>query len=98
MASLGEMVALPVEATSTEPTKFFNFFGLPRELRDMIYNQPGLFAENLYCRGSAYGPKMTVRKPSTSMLLVNRQFSREYNQSAQDEVTLLAKYCDEWYY
>lgn len=91
MASLVSTAAKSMPDTADEYTRPFDFFGVPRELRDMIYNQPGLSDQSLYCEPKRRGLKMTVRKPSTSMLLVNRQFLREYRRSTHCHVTILAE-------
>jgi hypothetical protein len=61
--------------TSARP---FDFFGLPRELRDKIYEQPVLFEyEHLPAIGELDWITK-AKKLRTSLLLVRRQFRSEY--------------------
>ena len=65
---------------------YFNFFGLPPEIRDMIYGQPSLLEETriFYKHSSGRCSEgMFVTKPSLSMLLVSCQFNSEYKKRAQ---------------
>lgn len=72
-------------------TPFFDFFGLPRELRNMVYDQPCFFDTHLCCEPSCTNFKITVRKPTIAMLLVSHQFSREYREGGQAVVTIIAE-------
>lgn len=71
----------------------FNFFGLPRELRDRIYEEPILvehqqlttFANQDTCF------LMKAKKLRTSLLLVNRQFKREYSERCSGRQVLCLK-------
>ena len=74
------------DTTATHEARYFDFFALPRELRDMIYDQfhrlhpdtpiftkPGQLEDTLY---------QSVRtKPITSLLLVSKIIGSEYRQS-----------------
>lgn len=74
-------------------SKVFNFFGLPRELRDKIYEQPTLvehekltpFANDDTCF------LMKAKKLRTSLLLINRQFKREYGERCSGKQVLCLK-------
>jgi hypothetical protein len=70
--------------------EIFDFFGLPRELRDVIYvlclvDTPFREFDNKCAEDeSEDGFKAQLRDaPVTELLLVNRQFSEEYRSSAK---------------
>lgn len=72
--------------TSDPKTKqapsYFNFFALPSEIRDMIYDQPEMLEQETplhHFEGIYYSSlPMGAIKPRTPLLLVNHQFSSEY--------------------
>jgi hypothetical protein len=89
----GASASVPSEATeSGEPAQVFNFFGLSRELRDMIYDQPCLLGNKLLMGRSDPRPRdsffddlyrhdrMVATKPRVNMRLVSRRFAQEYNE------------------
>jgi hypothetical protein len=66
---------------------YFDFFRLAREPRDMIYAQPVLAEEKIayaelpprrFTNDKTNYTHMIVRRPAVELLLVNRQFAREY--------------------
>ena len=57
----------------------FDFFRLPRELRDMIYGQPQLLEEKPVEIKSSNALILTATVPRTSLLLVSRQFNQEFS-------------------
>jgi len=67
---------------SNQAPSYFDFFGLPPEIRDMIYDQPEMLEQEtpLYHFEGIYysSPPMGAIKPHTPLLLVNRQFSSGY--------------------
>lgn len=83
---MDEAVDVALEST----TRYFDFFGLPRELRNMVYNQPAMLEEKtLRPPDSPYNAEDSfVRKPRSSLLLVNRQFCVEYRESCDGRVEL----------
>lgn len=68
-----------LEATVLETVpSYFDFFGLPRELRDKIYEQPVLLQDKDIPEAIKDEYASTVKKLCTSLLLVSRQFGNEY--------------------
>lgn len=73
--------------SSSHRAKPFNFFGLPRELRDIVYDHSLAYEET-------WGPPthgLEVRiigAPVTSLLLVSRQFGEEYRESVKRNAEL----------
>lgn len=68
----------------TEPRRdIFNFFGLPREMRDSIYAE--LLTGSQEIRNETYaGLKVIVQHLAlNNLLLINRQFRKEYSISAE---------------
>lgn len=82
-------------AATGDNSKVFNFFGLPRELRDKIYEQPTLvehekltpFANQDTCF------LLKAKKLRTSLLLINRQFKQEYGERCSGQQVLCLKNC-----
>ncbi|KAK1080903.1 hypothetical protein LTR33_005136, partial [Friedmanniomyces endolithicus] len=63
------------------PQTIFNFFGLSRELRDMVYDFSLTFKRKIR---SQHGARLRGRMVTeASLLLVGKQFSREYFERAQ---------------
>lgn len=97
LATPNNMIETSVTPNPTESgdanasAHFFDFFSLPRELRDMILGQPNLFDKQLCRLPTGETLKVTVRKLSTSMLLVNHEFARECRENAQNEVTIMVE-------
>lgn len=74
-------MANPIEPTPTT----FNFFGLPRELRDVIYEYGCMTSHHqALLRGAKDQKRMHIRvvlrKPLLNLLLINRQFATEYQE------------------
>lgn len=69
-------------SATNDNNRVFDFFGLPRELRDKIYDQPTLLEhQQLPALGSdGINFLMKAKKLRTSLLLINRQFEREYRE------------------
>lgn len=86
----GEPVVIgsSVPASANDSTRFFDFFGLPRELRDKIYEQPALFEhQNLHTHdGERF--HTNAKRLDTSLLLVSRQFHYEYSDRCADQQML----------
>jgi len=83
---------LPVSANNS--TRFFDFFGLPRELRDKIYEQPILFEYEHLPTDSENGLIAKAKKLDTSLLLVSRQFRDEYTERcAGRQVLCMRDHC-----
>ncbi|KAK3075058.1 hypothetical protein LTR53_001956 [Teratosphaeriaceae sp. CCFEE 6253] len=60
--------------------QYFDFFGLPQELRDMIYDLSSDVGERK-AKDSYINPvKTVVNGPIPALLTVNRQFAGEYSQ------------------
>ena len=67
--------------TKAHGTGYFDFFGLPPEIRDMIYDLPQMLDHETPLSYYDDGwPKMAATKPRTSLLMVNSQFSSEYEK------------------
>jgi hypothetical protein len=78
--------------------KRFDFFGLSRELRDMIYAQPGMAQEKIMNDEDFYGEYgdinkfyMTITKPRASLCLLSKQYSEEYIPVCEDRETLFIR-------
>ena len=81
------------------PPKSFDFFGrLSRELRDMIYAQPGM--TEIRVKGNdnfdgvlGHGNKLrvTITKPLVSLCLVSKRFSAEYMEVCEDQEALFIR-------
>lgn len=66
--------------SSSRPTKPFKFFALPRELRDIVYDHSLSPEETWGPRTHGLEVRVTSA-PVTKLLLVSRQFGREYRES-----------------
>jgi hypothetical protein len=77
-----------------DSTRLFDFSGLPRELRDKIYEEPVLFE---YEHLPAIGEPDWITKAKklrTSLLLVSRQFRDEYTERcAGQQVLCMRDHC-----
>jgi hypothetical protein len=63
-----------------DTSRVFDFFGLPLELRDRIYEHPVLLEEAYLPERSTRDFKTRIRKLRTSLLLVSQQFHYEYRK------------------
>ena len=81
-------------AFANDSTRFFDFFGLPRELRDKIYEQPVLFEYEHLTMSSMSDLITKAKKLRTSLLSVSRQFRDEYTERcAGQQVLCMRDYC-----
>ncbi|TKA76320.1 hypothetical protein B0A55_04203 [Friedmanniomyces simplex] len=83
--------------TTTRSRDIFDFFGLARELREMIYNDPLTDKEIGDLSGDALGIFFTATHiPRTNLLLVSQQFSAEYQAASNELATLIVgdKMCE----
>ena len=69
---------------------YFDFFGLPPEIRDMIYDLPEMLDQEAplyHCEDTLHlhylSGGMAATKPRTSLLLLNRQFISEYGKRCE---------------
>lgn len=73
-----------------EASSHFDFFKLPREIRDSIYGQPGMLQDQVLSweNRMVFDPynAVTAIKPCQSLLLVNRQFNKEYRESCEGRI------------
>lgn len=82
-------------AESDTETGYFGFFGLPRELRDMIYKQDCLWEHELLQMDEYFDPVTKVVRLRTSLLLVNHQMHDEYKEQCEDQQVLrMRDHCD----
>jgi hypothetical protein len=72
----------------TDTTHIFDFFGLPPELREFIYQQRVLLEIEQLPERSTRDFKSKIRKLRTSLLLVSRQFHDEYRKICASEQVL----------
>lgn len=72
-----------VDAEPEPPASYFDFFGLPRELRNMIYEQPCMLVEQTLAPINEVRGDVFAVKPRESLLLVNHQFKSEYMESCE---------------
>jgi hypothetical protein len=76
------------DAGPEQPASYFDFFGLPLEIRDMVYDQPQLlvYERIIDNRGLQHmGPYyMEATKADPSLLLVNHQFGSEYKKRCEE--------------
>jgi hypothetical protein len=79
--------SLAVEAP-IDTSRVFDFFGLPLELRDRIYEHPVLLEDEQLPERSAKDFKTKIRKLRTSLLLVSRQFHYEYRKICASQQVL----------
>lgn len=86
----GEPVVIgsSVPASANDSIRFFDFFGLPRELRDKIYEQPVLFEYEHLPTTSREDLITKAKKLRTSLLLVSRQFRDEYTERCAGQQAL----------
>ncbi|KAK3648817.1 hypothetical protein LTR56_007257 [Elasticomyces elasticus] len=74
------------EATETDLTSF-NFFGLPKELRDLIYDFSLIYKRKIR---SQHGARLRGRRvPEPSLVLVSKQVHHEYLQRAEHHTCLV---------
>lgn len=86
-----------IPASASDSTRFFDFFGLPRELRDKIYEQPVLFEYEHLPANSEKDFITKAKKLRTSLLLVSRQFRDEYTERCiGQQVLCLRDHCETW--
>jgi hypothetical protein len=85
-------------------SKRFDFFGLSRELRDMIYAQPGMTQQKIlddddFCGEYGNGNKfyMTITKPRASLCLLSKAFSAEYIPVCEDREELFIRTSQDLY-
>ena len=78
--------------------KSFNFFGLSRELRDMIYAQPGMTEDRVMASdgfdgvlGDGNKIGVTITKPHVSLCLVSRKFSAECMEACEEQQKLFIR-------
>ena len=84
---------LPVSANDS--ARFFDFFGLPRELRDNIYEQPVLFEYEHLPTDREKDLITKAKKLRTSLLLVSRQFREEYTERCTgQEILCIRDHCE----
>ncbi|KAK5677964.1 hypothetical protein LTS10_009848 [Elasticomyces elasticus] len=75
-------------ATSTLQDKVFDFFRLPRELRDLIY--AGLTCEIIIQGKKPYIQRAVVQNaPIEKLLTLNKQFNHEYDQHVREASRML---------
>lgn len=71
-----------IDPKTKQAPSYFDFFALPSEIRDMIYDQPEMLEQETplhHFEGIYYSSlPMGAIKPRTSLLLGNHQFSSEY--------------------
>jgi hypothetical protein len=91
------VIEMSLPASANDSTRFFDFFGLPRELRDKIYEQPVLFEyEHLPTNGQD-DLISKVKKLRTSLLQMSRQFRDEYTERcAGQQVLCMRDHCQFW--
>lgn len=80
---------------SEQASNYFNFFGLPQEIRDMIYHQfHRLHLDNPMVVHAAdqltpMETQLVATKPITPMLIVNEQFGSEYRSACRERSGIL---------
>jgi hypothetical protein len=85
---------------NNQAPSYFDFFGLPPEIRDMIYDQPSLLEKEspISYKNSSGRVLVTdhiaATKPNVSLLLVSRQSSSEYKKRSQLSSGLFSTYED----
>ena len=82
-----------VMETASAEERIFDFFKLPRKLRDAIYNKLGVEIElasgwDDEGRSKSFGVKMK-KGPSAKLLLVSHQFKTEYEQQVRRKPTII---------
>lgn len=75
--------------------KPFRFFDLAREIRDMIYTQPGMAEDRIIADddshvlfGTGSKIRVTISEPRAAQCLVNKKFSSEYTKVCKERETL----------
>jgi hypothetical protein len=77
------------DAESEQPASYFDFFGLAREIRDMVYDQPQLFeTQTILPNCNRYPRHMAADKPCSSLPLVGKQFGSEYKDRCEGRAGL----------
>jgi len=85
----------PKPASANNPTRYFDFFGLPRELRDTIYEQSVLFEYENLPTNRAKDFVTKAKKLRTSLLLVSRQFRDEHTERCTgQQVLCIRDHCE----
>ena len=86
-----------------KPADYFNWFGLSREIRDMIYEQPCLLEDKVICEQRekrdddnyyddlARRVHMVATKPRVNMRLVSKRFAREYSERCASQNKLFVR-------
>jgi hypothetical protein len=89
---------LEAKESEVNPPKPFNFFGLAREIRDMIYVQPGMLEDRVLINDNFDGMlgdgnklRVTSTKPLVSLNLVSKKFSSECIEACQDREKLFIR-------
>jgi hypothetical protein len=91
------VTGLSTPTSTSNSTRFFDFFGLPRELRDKIYEQPVLFEYEHLSTNSENGLITKAKKLRTSLLRVSRQFRDEYTETCTGQEALCIRdHCKIW--
>jgi hypothetical protein len=81
------------------PPKPFDFFGrISREIRDMIYAQPGMAEDRVIANddfhgrlGSGNKVRVTISKPRASLVLVSKRFGSEYIRVCEEQEKLFVR-------
>jgi hypothetical protein len=86
---LASATSSSIDTTMAPGTGYFNFLGLPRELRDMIYDQFQRLHPDTpsFLKAGRPAPMVshTVNtKPITPLLLVNKQIGSEYRDACEE--------------
>lgn len=87
-------LASPSATSSNGSEGVFDFFGLPRELRDKIYEQPVLMEHQRLPVDTGEDFLMKAKKLRTSLLLICHQFKREYSERCDKQQMLCLR--DYW--
>jgi hypothetical protein len=82
----------------TKPFDFFDWFGLSRELRDMIFAQPGMTEDKVIGEddfnlelGTGNKVRVAITKPRASLSLVSKKFRTEYLGACRDREELFIR-------
>jgi len=93
----GPVTGSSMTAAANNSTQFFDFFALPRELRDKIYEQPVLSEYEHLPTKSEDDLITKAKKLRTSLLSVSRQFRDEYaERCAGQQVLCMRDHCATW--
>jgi hypothetical protein len=77
------------DAEPEQPAGYFDFFGLPLELREMIYDQAQLFeTQTVVSNCGIYPTHIAADRPCSSLLLVSKQFGSEYKRRCEGRAGL----------